>query len=59
IEPEDGLMAIGSGGMLALAAAKGLLAHGTLTPRQVVEQAMAIAATIDIYTNGKLVIEEL
>ena len=59
IEPEDGLMAIGSGGTLALAAARGLLAHGNLTPRQVVEQAMAIASSIDIYTNGKLNIEEL
>ena len=59
IEPEDGLMAIGSGGMLALAAARGLLAAGTNDPRQVAEQAMQIAAAIDIYTNDKLIIEEL
>lgn len=59
IEPEGGLMAIGSGGMFALAAARGLMAHGTLTPRQVAEQAMAIAASICIYTNDQLVIEEL
>ncbi len=59
IEPEDGLMAIGSGGMYALAAAKGLLAHGNLTPRQVVEQAMTIAASICVYTNDQITIEEL
>jgi ATP-dependent HslUV protease subunit HslV len=59
IEPEGGLMAIGSGGMYALAAAKGLLAHGTLSPRQVAEQAMAIAADICIYTNQSVTIEEL
>ena len=59
IEPEDGLMAIGSGGMFALAAAKGLLAHGNLTPRQVVEEAMLIASAICIYTNSQLTIEEI
>ncbi|MDH5752327.1 MAG: ATP-dependent protease subunit HslV [Deltaproteobacteria bacterium] len=59
IEPEDGLMAIGSGGMLALAAARGLMAHGELPPREVVEQAMRISASIDIYTNDSLIIEEL
>ena len=59
IEPEEGLMAIGSGGMYALAAAKGLMANGELTPRQVAEQAMSIAATICIYTNENITIEEL
>jgi ATP-dependent HslUV protease subunit HslV len=59
IEPEDGIMAVGSGGMYALAAARGLLAHGNLTPRQVAEQAMAIAASICIYTNTHVTIEEL
>lgn len=59
IEPEEGLMAVGSGGMYALAAAKGLLAHGALTPRQVAEQAMNIAASICIYTNENITIEEL
>lgn len=59
IEPEDGLMAIGSGGMYALAAAKALLLNNDLSPRQVVEQAMAIAASICIYTNDHLVIEEI
>ena len=59
IEPEEGLMAIGSGGMYALAAAKGLLAHQGLSPRQVAEQAMVITASICIYTNENLIIEEL
>jgi ATP-dependent HslUV protease subunit HslV len=59
IEPEEGLMAIGSGGMFALAAAKGLLTNDKLSPRQVVEQAMAITASICIYTNDKLIIEEI
>lgn len=59
IEPEEGLMAVGSGGMFALASAKALLAHSQLSLRQVVEEAMAIAATIDIYTNTNLIIEEL
>ncbi len=59
IEPEEGLMAIGSGGMYALAAAKGLMANGDLSARQVVEQAMAITASICIYTNENLIIEEL
>ena len=59
IEPEDGLMAIGAGGMYALAAAKGLLIHGQLSPRQVVERAMSIAASICVYTNDQITIEEL
>lgn len=59
IEPEEGMMAVGSGGMFALAAAKGLMAHGDLSLREVVEQAMAIAATICIYTNENITIEEL
>lgn len=59
IEPEEGLMAVGAGGMFALAAARGLLVHGDLSPRQVVEQAMNIAASICIYTNENLTIEEL
>ena len=59
IEPEGGMMAIGSGGMFALAAAKGLLSNGALSPRQVAEQAMAIAASICIYTNANLTIEEI
>ncbi len=59
VEPEDGIMAIGSGGSYALAAARALVAHSSLEPRQIVEKAMGIAAAIDIYTNHQLMIEEL
>ncbi len=59
IEPEDGLIAIGSGGPYAQAAARALLAHSDLSAREIVTAAMGIAADICIYTNAKLVIEEL
>lgn len=59
VEPEDGIMAIGSGGSYALAAARALVSHSSLEPRQIVEHAMGIAAAIDIYTNHQLMIEEL
>ena len=59
IEPEDGIMAVGSGGMFALAAARGLLAAGATDPTQIAREAMGIASSICIYTNGNLTIEEL
>lgn len=59
VEPEDGVMAIGSGGPYALAAARALLTHSTLKPRAIVEEALRIAGAIDIYTNQQLLIEEL
>ncbi len=59
IEPDDGIVAIGSGGPYALAAAKALANSTTLDARAIAEQAMRIAADICIYTNGNLVIEEL
>ncbi len=59
IEPDDGVAAVGSGAPYALAAARALIAHSTLSPRQIVEEAMNIAASICIYTNGAFVIEEL
>src|SRR5262249_1870140 len=59
IEPEDGVAAIGSGGNFALAAARGLVRHSTLDARQIVEEAMRIAAAICVYTNDQLVLEEL
>jgi ATP-dependent HslUV protease, peptidase subunit HslV len=59
VEPEDGILAIGSGGPYALSAARALLAHTALPPSQIVEQSMNIAAGIDIYTNHNIVIEEL
>ncbi|MEO7890381.1 MAG: ATP-dependent protease subunit HslV [Vicinamibacterales bacterium] len=59
IEPDDGVMGIGSGGPFAMAAARALVRHSTLDARSVAEHAMAIAAEICIYTNGRLVMEEL
>jgi len=59
VEPEDGVLAIGSGGPYALAAARALLNHSTLDARAIVEESMRIAGGIDIYTNQQLVIEEL
>jgi ATP-dependent HslUV protease subunit HslV len=59
VEPEDGILAIGSGGPYGLAAARALLAHSSLEARAIVEEAMRIAGAIDIYTNQVLVVEEL
>ncbi len=59
IEPDDGIIAIGSGGPYALAAAKALARHTTLDARAIAEQAMAIAASICIYSNANITIEEL
>ena len=59
IEPEEGLMAIGSGGNYALAAARALLRNTEMGARDIVEQGLGIAADICVYTNANLVIEEL
>lgn len=59
VEPEDGILAIGSGGPYALAAARALLNHSTLEARAIVEESLRIAGGIDIYTNQQLIIEEL
>jgi ATP-dependent HslUV protease subunit HslV len=60
IEPEEGVAAIGSGGPYAQAAALALLKHAPhLTARQVVEEALAVAGRICIYTNEQTVVEEL
>ncbi|HEY3383268.1 MAG TPA: ATP-dependent protease subunit HslV [Vicinamibacterales bacterium] len=59
IEPDDGIVGIGSGGGYALAAARALAKHTTLDARTIAESAMAIAAGICIYTNGNITIEEL
>ena len=59
IEPDDGVVAIGSGGPYALAAARALVAHTDLDARTVAETAMGIAADICVYTNHNLTIEEL
>ncbi len=59
IEPDDGILAIGSGGSYALAAARALLAHSSLGARQIVERSLEIAADICIYTNRNLTVVEL
>jgi len=59
IEPDEGLMAIGSGGAYAQAAAQALMRHTTLGAREICQEAMGIAASLCIYTNHEIVIEEL
>jgi len=58
IEPDDGLIGIGSGGMYALAAARALI-DTNLSPRKIAEKSMGIAAEICIYTNNQITYEEL
>jgi len=59
IEPDDGIIGIGSGGAFAQAAAKALARHSDLDARSIAEQAMTIAAEICVYTNTSISIEEL
>ncbi len=59
VEPEDSLMAIGSGGSFAQAAARALLDNSALSAKEIVEKALHIAADICIYTNHHLTIESL
>jgi ATP-dependent HslUV protease, peptidase subunit HslV len=59
IEPDDGIIGIGSGGGFAQAAAKALARHSELDARSIAEQAMTIAAEICVYTNTSISIEEL
>ena len=59
IEPDEPVTAIGSGGSYALAAARALMAHSQLDAKAIAAEAMRIAATICIYTNGEIVVEEL
>lgn len=59
IEPDDGVIGIGSGGPFALAAARALIAHSDLDAKQIVQEAMRIAAGICVYTNEHITVEEL
>lgn len=59
IEPDDGVVAVGSGGPYALAAARALKRHTDLGPAEIVERALLIAAEICVYTNDRLTIESL
>jgi ATP-dependent HslUV protease subunit HslV len=59
IEPDDGIIAIGSGGAFAMAAAKALARHTDLSARKIAEESMLIAANICIYSNERITIEAL
>ena len=59
IEPDDGILAIGSGGPYAQAAAKALVAHSELSAEEICREAMRIAASICVFTNDRIVIEKM
>ena len=59
IQPDDGFLAIGSGGSFALAAARALLKHTGMTAKEIAEEAMRVAAGICIYTNDHITVETL
>lgn len=59
IEPDDGIVGIGSGGAYAIAAARALAGFSDLDARRIAEEAMKIAASICVYTNDRITIEEL
>ena len=59
IEPDDGIVAIGSGGAYALAAARALRSHSDLDASAIVRKSIEIASSICVYTNDKIIIEEL
>jgi len=59
IEPDDGIVAIGSGGPYALAAARALARHTQLSAKEIVQEAMLVAGQICIFTNEQVIIEEL
>lgn len=59
IEPDDDILAIGSGGPYALSAAKALVAHSNLSAREIAEASLNIAASICIYTNENIIVESL
>ena len=58
IEPDDGILAIGSGGSYALAAARALVQHTDLKPREIVQRGLEIAAEICVYTNANITVLE-
>lgn len=58
VQPDDGVIGIGSGGQFATAAARALVRHSSLSAAEIVRQALTIAAEIDVYTNDHIVVEE-
>jgi ATP-dependent HslUV protease subunit HslV len=59
IQPTDGILGIGSGGSYAVAAARALVGHSSLSAAEIVRKSLEIAADIDIYTNTNILVEEL
>ena len=59
VEPDDGIAAIGSGGSFAQAAAKALVNNTTMSAREIVHEAMRVAAEICIYTNDRVTVDQL
>ena len=59
VQPTDGIVGIGSGGQFATAAARGLVAHSTLSAAEIVRESLQIAASIDVYTNEAILVEEI
>lgn len=59
IEPTDGVVGIGSGGMYAVAAARALMAHSDLPPDKIVKESLKIAADICVYTNDRITVETI
>jgi ATP-dependent HslUV protease subunit HslV len=59
VEPDDGIVGIGSGGPYAEAAARALIKHSQLSAREIAQEALKIAASLCIYTNEEIVVEEL
>ena len=59
VEPDDGIIAVGSGGPFALAVARALIMHTKLTAKEIALEAMKIASGICVYTNDKITLEEL
>jgi ATP-dependent HslUV protease subunit HslV len=59
LEPDDGVLGIGSGGSIAISAARALLKHSSLTAKEIVEEALQITSEICVYTNNSIEIETL
>ena len=59
IEPDDGIIGIGSGGSYAIAAARALLKHTSLSAKEIVEESLNVAADICVYTNKNITVEEI
>lgn len=59
VEPDDGIIAVGSGGPIALAAARALIKHTDFPAREIVREALKISSGICVYTNDQIIVEEL